>query len=36
MNVMNGICFSEKVSDKCDGNFISVYDPSDDRFHYYI
>lgn len=36
MNVMNGICFSEKVSDKCDGNFISLYDSSDDRFHYYI
>ncbi|CAD8078916.1 unnamed protein product [Paramecium primaurelia] len=36
MNVMNGICFSEKVSDKCDGNFISLYDPTDDRFHYYI
>ncbi|CAD8089081.1 unnamed protein product [Paramecium sonneborni] len=36
MNVMNGICFSEKVSDKCDGNFISLYDPIDDRFHYYV
>ncbi|CAD8183236.1 unnamed protein product [Paramecium octaurelia] len=36
MNVMNGICFSEKVSDKCDGNFISLYDQSDDRFHYYV
>lgn len=36
MNVMNGICFSEKVSEKCDGNFISVYDSTDDRFHYYV
>lgn len=36
MNVMNGLCFSEKVNDKCDGNFISIYDPIEDRFHYYV
>jgi len=36
MNVMNGLCFSEKVSEKCDGNFISQYDTVEDRFHYYV
>ena len=36
MNVMNGLCFSEKVNQKVDGNFISLYDQVEDRFHYYV
>ena len=36
MNVMNGLCFSEKVNEKIDGNFISIYDEHDDRYQYFV
>lgn len=36
MNVMNGLCFSEKVNEKIDGNFISIYDGVEDRYNYYV
>ena len=37
MNVMNKLCFN-KTSEtvKLDGNFISIYNEKDNRFHYYV
>lgn len=36
MNIMNNICFSDNLMDKIDGNFISIYEEKDQRFHYYV
>jgi hypothetical protein len=36
MNIMNNICFGSSFSEKIDGNFISIYNSEDERFHYYV
>jgi hypothetical protein len=37
MNVMNKLCFNKgNSSGQLDGNFISIYNQNDDRFHYYV
>lgn len=36
MNIMNNLCFGDNLMDKIDGNFISIYDDKDKRFHYYV
>ena len=33
---MNNLCFGDNLMDKIDGNFISIYDDKDKRFHYYV
>ena len=36
MNVMNKLCFNKTASTtQLDGNFISIYNEKDNRFHYY-
>ena len=36
MNVMNKLCFNKTSSSaQLDGNFISIYNEKDNRFHYY-
>ncbi len=36
INIMNNLCFGDNIMDKIDGNFISIYDDKDKRFHYYV
>lgn len=36
MNIMNNLCFSDNLMDKIDGNFISMFEEKDQRFHYYV
>lgn len=36
MTVMNKICFDSQRKGTLDGNFISVYDEKDNRFHYFV
>jgi len=36
MNIMNKLCFNKNSSStQLDGNFISIYNEKDNRFHYY-
>lgn len=36
MNIMNKLCFGKaSTSHLLDGNFISIYNEKDNRFHYY-
>lgn len=36
MNVMNKLCFNKTATTtQLDGNFISIYNEKDNRFHYY-
>lgn len=36
MNVMNKLCFGKSSSEgQIDGNFISIYNEKDNRFHYF-
>ena len=33
---MNGLCFSQNVSDKVEGSFLSYYDEDAQRFRYFV
>jgi len=36
MTIMNKICFDPQGKNPLDGNFISIYDEKDNRFHYFV
>lgn len=36
MTVMNKICFDSQGKNSLDGNFISIYNEKDNRFHYFV
>lgn len=36
MNIMNKLCFNKSSTGQLDGNFISIYNEKDNRFHYYV
>ena len=36
MTIMNKICFDAQDKKSLDGNFISIYDEKDNRFHYFV
>jgi len=36
MTIMNKICFDSQEKKSLDGNFISIYDEKDNRFHYFV